>query len=176
VTWFYNQKLNNEEGNEEQQDSLITTGDIRIGSVGLRYDLDLRNNPLWPTDGFFFASELRWARYFLYGDLKYFYTQARGSYYFGILDSLVFVIGLDVQAYESVERKGDPEYYDVLPASERIHTGGESFGRGYKRRSLGPYVLQKKTTGTTTETSRDVLGGTRATEMKVELRASGKPA
>lgn len=178
ISTFYGQKVAKTEGSIEKEADQLAS-DVRIGSTGVRYSIDDRNNLKFPTSGYTLDSEFAWARYELGGDLRYFRWDVSTGWFFGITDTWVFALGLNLTSYEGVERKGG---YGILPPSERLFSGGAEAVRGYRSRSLGPVVRSPKGTeqqvvvgGQTTyicdvnyETSN--LNGTRRTNIKTELR------
>ena len=137
VSTFYGQKIAKTEGSNQRVEEQVAT-DVRIGSVGVRFNLDLRNNLKFPTSGYTLGSELAWARYDLGGDLRYFRWHFDTSYYIGLTDNTVLALGLDMTAYEDVQRKGG--LLGILPPSERLAAGGADTVRGFPAGSLGPVV------------------------------------
>lgn len=173
VSTFYGQEIEKTEGPKDQEDALAAT-DVRVGSVGVRYQMDERDNIKFPTDGYTFDVELAWAEYELGGDLRYFRWDTGSSVYFGILDDLVFAVGLNLTSYESVERKGDQ--IGVLPATKRLYSGGTETVRGYPSRSLGPILRRPILTDNEADQRCDVtyekdeFRGSSRTTIKTELR------
>lgn len=167
ITPFYRFQLLRDEGTAEQKDSLVTTGFSRIGSVGVRYRLDKRDNLSFPTRGFLFNTELSWARYQLFSQYRYFKWHVSNSVYFGIIKDLVFAVNLGLTSYQQVRRKdSSAENVDVLPANQRLLAGGPNDVRGFDQQ-LGPYVLIKNPTGYGQEPA---LGGSQLLLIKSELR------
>lgn len=56
-----------------------------------------------------------------------------------MLKDWVLALGINFASFEDVERLGQSKI-DVLPASERLPTGGADSVRGFRERSLGPIV------------------------------------
>ncbi len=173
VSIFYSQEIARTEGRSIKEDQLLASN-VRIGSVGLRLNYDHRDQPTFPLRGFLFDQEFAWARYELGGDLRYFRWDTNFANYFAITDQLVLALGIGVQSYDSVGRKG--EALDVLPPSERLFSGGSETVRGYESRSLGPvvkspvYVYNKLTGTCDVNTTYSTLFGSTRTTLKVELR------
>lgn len=167
---FYGQKLNREIGNPDQEEFGITTGNIRIGRMGLRLDADFRNNQMWPTMGSMFFSEASWARYPFGGDLKYFRWEATSNFYQELRPNLVLAYGASLAAFHGIEKENDPN--GLLPATERLNAGGSDLVRGFALQ-LGPYVKRPvldETTGEFLGYERDPIGGDRRVILKSELR------
>ncbi len=179
VSTFYGQKVAKTEGSVAKEADQLAS-DVRIGSTGIRYTIDDRNNLKFPSSGYTVDTELAWARYELGGDLRYFRWDVSTGFFQGITDNLVFAIGLNLTSYEGVQRKGDR--LGILPPSERLFSGGAETVRGYRTRSLGPIVRSPKAVtkqldaNGNTATDCDVtfedsfLDGTRRTNIKTELR------
>ncbi len=179
ISTFYGQKIAKTEGSVAKEADQLAS-DVRIGSTGIRYTIDDRNNLKFPTSGYTIDTELAWARYELGGDLRYFRWDISTGFFQGITDTLVFAIGLNLTSYEGVQRKGDG--IGILPPSERLFSGGAETVRGYRTRSLGPIVRSPKAgskgtviNGQTTKVCDityvdSFLDGTRRTNIKTELR------
>jgi len=133
---FYGQKITIEEAEEAQKRSLVATGDVRTGRVGVGFNFDRRNNLSWPTEGYTFNSEVSWARYYLGGDLQYFRWDFGNNYYYELYKNWVAAVGYSFSAFENVERRG--AIPDLLPSSERLYAGGAESNRGFRQNSLGP--------------------------------------
>ena len=173
ITLYHGRKITQEEGRQSQKISLVSTGNIRVGRVGVRTFVDRRNDIAWPTDGFTVAGDASWARYNLGGDLRYFRWEAQHNRYLQIYPKWVFAIGLSLAAYEDVQRNTDDADRDVLPASERLKAGGADTVRGYRERSLGPiarYQEVSEVDGKPTGIAQDYIGGSRRTVLKTEVR------
>lgn len=173
VAVFYGQKLARTEGSQEKIDELLAT-DVRIGSTGVRYDLDRRDNLRFPVAGYTLNTELAWARYGLGGDLRYFRWDVGLSKYFGIRDDLVLAFNANVTSYDGVQRR-NKDLVGILPQSERLYAGGSESVRGYPARQIGPYVrtpaLTLREDGTCDVTYKKVpLQGSNRTILKTELR------
>lgn len=170
---FYGQKVAKTEGSAEREADQLAS-DVRIGSTGVRFSIDDRNNLRFPTGGYILDSELAWARYELGGDLRYFRWDISAGWFIGLTDTWVFAVGAGLTSYEGIERKGG---YGILPPSERLYAGGAETVRGYRSRSLGPIVRSPK--GKVNDKNSSVcdvtfeepnLNGTRRTFLKTELR------
>lgn len=160
ISTFYNFKLSKSIGTDRQQRSLISTGDSTIGSVGLRYNWDRRNNISWPTAGDIIQAELSWARYFLGGEFKYYKWDFSYRRFSQIIDKLVWGNSFSVTSYDGIGRK-DNLYGGVLPSSERLLVHGGTKVRGFEQ-DLGPIVVS----------GDDILatGGTKRMILKTDLR------
>jgi len=175
VAVFYGQKIAREEGAPETEDELIT-GEVRIGRIGVRYNLDRRDNLKFPTTGYVLDTELSWARYELGGNLRYFRWHISNSHYFGIIQDWVIALGYRLTSYEGIERKGESRDLDILPPSERLFAGGSNSIRGFDERELGPIVRSpnfeqfQDGKGWDCSYKKSELGGSRRTILKAELR------
>ncbi len=173
ITPFYRYQLLRDEGTPSQADSLTTTGFSRIGSVGIRFRLDNRDNLSFPTKGYLLNTELSWARYEVLSEYRYFKWHFGSSAYQKIVRNLVFAFGLQLTAYENVRRKhANTESVDVLPANQRLLAGGSNDVRGFEQQ-LGPYVLttNRDEHGRIIGLNKEVpLGGTNLFILKAELR------
>lgn len=160
IVGFYGQKITDVEAEDVLMLNLIETGDVRQGRVGFRFNLDRRNDPSWPTNGYILNIENAWARYYLGGDLQYYRWSISHSMYFDIAQDFVFATGYSFTAFEDVERKGSSP--DVLPTTERLHAGGAETNRGFRRQSLGPKIDYNQ--------DNVISGGSRLAVFKLELR------
>ena len=138
ISLFYTKKLNDEAGSREAIDAFLADT-FAVGRIGFRFFLDKRNDPVWTSTGFTLGSELSWARYELGGDVRYFRWEFSNNHYFSMLKDWVLALGINFASFEDVERLGQSKI-DVLPASERLPTGGADSVRGFRERSLGPIV------------------------------------
>ena len=170
VTGFYGQKITRLETDVLQRKPLIDTGDIRIGRVGLRYELDRRDDISWTTSGYKFGTEFTWADYGFGGDLRYFRFDVRYSHYFPIADNWVIALGFSLSKYHNIERRG--ESVNVLPTSERLHAGGAESNRGFKSRTLGPLFsyYTPNEDGQSFDLNSEEAGGSARGIYKFEIR------
>lgn len=171
IAGFYGRKLNEEESNQAAADAFLADT-FSVGRVGLRFNYDKRDDLSWPTSGYLLSSEASWARYELGGDLRYFRWEIGNNHYVSITNNFVFAIGANFSAYQGVTRK-DESSVDILPASERLQSGGADSIRGYRERTLGPLVRRPNidasghwNCGYTTSPT----GGSRRTLIKAEFR------
>lgn len=173
VSVFYGQEVARTEGSSAIVDDQLAS-DVRIGSTGLRFNIDNRDNLKFPTSGYTFDSELAWARYGLGGDIRYFRWDAGTSTYLAFTDNLVLAFGVNLTSYEGIARKGDQ--VGVLPPQKRLSSGGADTVRGYSPRSLGPLVRKPTFSDDDAHTkcnitySTDPLDGTSRTTIKTEMR------
>ncbi len=173
VSVFYGQEVAKTEGSSDIVDDQLAS-DVRIGSTGIRFNMDERDNLKFPTSGYTLDSEFTWARYGLGGDLRYFRWDFGTSKYFGFTDNVVLALGLNLTSYDGIERKGDN--LGVLPPQKRLSSGGAETVRGYSPRTLGPLVRKPTFKGDAAtgdcgiSYSTDPLDGTSRTTIKTELR------
>ncbi len=167
LTPFYRFQLLEDEGTPSQSDSLVTTGFSRVGSIGLRYRLDKRNNLSFPTSGFLFNTELSWAREAFFSEYRYFKWYISNSYYKDLFAGVIFAFNANLTSYENIRRISS-DLPDVLPANQRLLAGGANDVRGFAHQ-LGPYVLiqSPKPTGSSQEPPS---GGSQLVVVKTELR------
>lgn len=158
LSLFVRNKVSKEVGTREQNILLVSSGDVRIGSYGLRLTTDRRDDKGWPTDGYFFRGQVSYADYILDSNVNYFNWEVDYRIYFKVVDDLVLALSTSYRAFNKTRRLGDLE--DVLPSSERSYVGGADSVRGYTERSLGPYILD----------SSDSFGGSYRGIYKAELR------
>lgn len=173
VSPFYGQKVVKIEGTTESEDELIAK-DVRIGALGVRYNLDRRDNLKFPTGGYTLDTEFAWARYGLGGDLRYFKWDVSTSTYVGLRDDLVLAFGINLTSYEGIERRGE-NLAGILPPSERLPVGGSESVRGYRPGSLGPAVRSPSfhddgAGNCDVSYKTEPLNGNRRTVVKTELR------
>ncbi|MCX6116297.1 MAG: BamA/TamA family outer membrane protein, partial [Proteobacteria bacterium] len=168
---FYGRKLNEEESENFVKDAFLSDT-FSSGRFGLRFIIDHRDDISWPTSGYTINSEVAMARYEFGGDLRYTRWEVGNNHYFGIFDNLVFAVGFNLSAYQSVKRKNDNDF-DILPASERLSSGGADSVRGFRERSLGPIVRRPNITEGNTwncDFTDSPTGGSRRILIKTELR------
>ncbi len=173
ISTFYGQKRNREESSENQKEGYLKLlgGAVRTGRYGLRYNWDNRNDITWPTSGFIFNSELSQARFQYGGDLAYNQWKVAYSQYYGITNSLVLAGGINLAAFQSVDRKGNKA--DALPQSETLYVGGADSVRGFQERELGPIISFDEIDDEGNVVGRsfnNVIGGSHQAVFKVELR------
>ncbi len=171
ITGFYGKKITRSEGDPERFDALLADN-YNSGRLGLRFNLDRRNDITWPTRGFSLNSEVSWARYFFSGDLEYMKFDILNNYYFDLGHSFSLAFSLGLTSYENIHRENQ-EQGDVLPYSERLQAGGADTVRGYRERTLGPIVNRptldlKKNWDCGSEDANS--GGNRRTVLKFEVR------
>lgn len=136
---FYGQKFTRQESGQVQRSALLSD-DVRVGFVGIRANIDQRNDPTWPTRGYTLIPELSLADYGLGGDLRYLRSELNYARYFGFGTRFVLALGASLTTFHGVEREGDDRSLDLLPPSERLYVGGADTIRGFRERSLGPVV------------------------------------
>ena len=136
---FYGQKLTRQESGEIQKSPLLSD-DVRVGFVGIRANIDKRNDPTWPTRGYTLIPELSLARFDLGGELRYLRSDIGYARYFGFGSRFVLALGASLTTFHDVERRGEDRSLDLLPPSERLYVGGADTVRGFRERSLGPIV------------------------------------
>lgn len=136
---FYGQKFTRQESDAVRRIALLSD-DIRVGFVGIRANIDRRNDPTWPTRGYTLIPELSVANYAFGGDLRYLRSELNYARYFGFGSRFVFAAGASVTTYHDVKREGNDRSLDLLPPSERLYVGGADTVRGFRERSLGPVV------------------------------------
>ena len=161
ATLFYNLKHSRDEGSRIQEDSLVTTGDSRIGSIGMRLSSDSRNSISWPSDGSLSYVELQLARFYLGGNYHYFKYELRHAVYFGLISDLVLAFSTNFTSFEEVLGRVEQSEIDVLPSTERLSAKGVEYVRGFQE-ELGPYA---EVNGV-----KNAIGGTRRFVLKSELR------
>ncbi len=136
---FYGQKFTRQESDAVRRIALLSD-DIRVGFVGIRANVDRRNDPTWPTRGYTLVPELSVANYDFGGDLRYLRSEFNYSRYFGFGSRFVIAAGASITTYHDVKREGNDRSLDLLPPSERLYVGGADTVRGFRERSLGPVV------------------------------------
>ncbi len=137
---------------------LISTGNIQVGKVGVRFQLDERNDRRWPTSGFFANGKAAWARYALGGELRYFNWSFGARFYYELLQNIVFATAFSYETFEGIELS-EPSQPQILPSAERLYAGGGETVRGFIERSLGADIE-----------SDDEVGGSNRILWKNELR------
>ena len=166
VSLFYEQSANRIDGRFEQEYSLVSVDDIRIGEVGLRLSYDSRNNFTWATRGMLFELGLSWARSFFISDVEYFKMQVTNNLFFSFYHELVLALSF---AHTSFMQVRNSSSNDILHASERLQIGGANTVRGFaNQHNLGPYVRYFVRDNETFIS--EVTGGTQRSLIKVELR------
>ena len=164
INGYYNYKLNNELGSSQQDSTQISTGNSIIGSVGLEYTWDRRNNISWPTSGSILNLHSSWAKYEYGGDTNYFKWDFSFRKFINI-KNLVVANSLSLTAFHDIKRKNNLNL-GTLPYSERLQAGGVTKVRGFIK-DLGPYILIKDDQG---NEEKITTGGTHRFILKNELR------
>ncbi|MCX6125614.1 MAG: BamA/TamA family outer membrane protein, partial [Proteobacteria bacterium] len=126
---FYGRDLNEEESRPDAKDAFLADT-FSVGRLGVRFNIDHRDDQTWPTKGFTFNSEASWARYELGGDLRYFKWELGNNHYFSLTENLVFALGANFSAYEDIRRRNQSSN-DILPATARLGIGGTESVRGF---------------------------------------------
>ena len=166
VSLYYEQSANRIEGKFEQEYSLISADNIRIGEMGVRLSYDSRNSFIWVTRGMLFEVGLSWARKFFVSDVEYFKMHVTNNLFFSMYHELVLALSFSHTSFMQVQNSSSN---DILHASERLRIGGANTVRGFaNQHNLGPYVryfVQDEKTFIS-----EVTGGTRRSLIKVELR------
>ncbi len=171
IAGFYGRKLNEEESSQAEEDAFLADT-FSVGRMGVRFNYDKRDDLSWPTSGYILTSEAAWARYEFGGDLRYFRWEIGNNHYYSIVNDLVFAFGVNFSAYQGVTRRVASST-DILPASERLQSGGSDSIRGYRERTLGPLVRRPniKSDGSwDCDFTTSPTGGSRRTLIKAELR------
>ena len=165
----YKNKRSTEEGSTDQQDAYLKYigGDYRIGSIGILFNWDRRSDVSWPVSGGNLSTELSFAREPLGGDVEYNYYKFMYAHYFDLPKSFVFAISWSFFKYWNIHRGGYTVVENFLPVSQSTHLGGSDSVRGFKERSLGPYVRYTDSDGVGQSVN---LGGSSGSIYKLELR------
>ncbi|MDD9950940.1 MAG: BamA/TamA family outer membrane protein [Zetaproteobacteria bacterium] len=158
---IYIYKLNQDLGPTSLNDSLVATGNAEIGSVGVKFVLDRRNDPSWPTSGYLAVVNETLARPYFLGDFSYLRNHFGGVAFLALSEQLVWRNKAYFTIFSDVERQGS-KLGGVLPYSERLSAIGTSGVRGFVR-ELGPYVRLP-------DGSKEAIRGTRRTLLTTELR------
>jgi|GEM_PF-5969523 len=138
ITSFLRQKTTREIGTNVLNDTLVSSGDVRIASYGVRLRTDLRNDRSWPTFGLLFEGQVDQAMEFLGGNTAYTHYDLLLSGYYPLAKNLSLAVNFHSTHFNKVERSGTSA--DVLPSAERVYLGGSDTVRGFEERSLGPFV------------------------------------
>ena len=138
VTAFVRQKIAREIGTNTLNQLLVSSGNVRISSYGLRLRTDQRDDRSWPTKGFLFEGQMALARDFFGGNTTYGHYDILFSGYVPLAKKVVLAMHINATHFNSVERVDDAA--NVLPSAERAYLGGADTVRGFRERSLGPYV------------------------------------
>lgn len=169
VSAFYGQKIANVEGSALQLANLVANNE-HVGSLGLRFNIDRRNNLKFPTAGYVANTEASWARYELNGDVRYFRWDIGIGRYFDLTNDSVFALGIYGTGYDDIQRKGNK--IGILPQQERLSSGDDTV-RGFPIASLGPLVKAPVFTDNGTcnvNYNRSSLFGTNRLSIKSEIR------
>lgn len=171
---FYSHKFNIEKGATEQYEGYLYLigGNTKTSKIGIRYNIDKRNNLLWPSDGYILSMEASHADKNLGSTIAYDSISVTSSAYIQTIEKLVCAIGISIASYQNIKRFNS-NVADILPVSETIHIGGADSIRGFKDRSLGPLVQYDVFDEEGTKLARDkseVIGGSQSAIYKLELR------
>lgn len=161
---FYSNKLSEILG--YQDFSLFETDQVKAGAIGVSAAWDSRDSAGWTTEGFSAKGSYERALYSLGGDIEYYKWSLALSHYIELRPKWVLALGFNFTKYEDVRRILDGKESNILPVSERLHSGGAFSNRGYLPEFLGPILLRQDASGTRTTT----LGGTNRGIYKTELR------
>ena len=144
IETFYGIRQTTLETNTIENNPLIETGDTIIGEVGVRLDIDNRDNFSWTTKGYRLKMEASTAKFEFGGDTAFFRTDIQGSTFFKLSENTVLALGFSGTKYEDISVKGQTP--DVLPTSERLEAGGSQTNRGFKTGTLGPIFRYSRLT------------------------------
>lgn len=161
---YYSNKLSEILG--YQDFSLFETDQVKAGAIGVSAAWDSRDSPGWTTKGFLGKASYERALYSLIGDIEYYKWNLALSHYIQLRPKWVLALGFNFTKYEDVRRILNGKESNILPVSERLHSGGAFSNRGYLPEFLGPILLRSDENGVRTTT----LGGTNRGIYKTELR------
>ena len=165
----FKNKRSREEGSLDQQDAYLKYigGNYRIGSVGIILNWDRRSDVSWPIYGGNLSTEFSVAKEPFGGDVEYKHYKFMYSHYFDLPSSWVFALSWSFFKYWDIHRGGSVVVENFLPVSQATHLGGADSVRGFKERSLGPYVKYNDSEGIGQSVN---LGGSSGSVFKFELR------
>jgi outer membrane protein assembly factor BamA len=138
ISAFVRQKITREIGTNILNESLVSSGNVRTSTFGLRIRSDLRNDRSWPTKGILFEGQVDQARNFLGGNSTYTHFDLLVSGYYPLTKKLSAALHLHSIHFNNVKKLDDTA--NVLPSAERVYLGGADTVRGFRERALGPFV------------------------------------
>ena len=171
ISLYSRQKLNKEIGSEEQIALFLTPGNTTQTSIGIKYEVDSRNDISWPTTGYFLGFEIENANYKLGGDVKFTKTDFLSNAFYGIGKSIVLAFSLNYTKYFNINRNDSEAGYNTLPTSEALFAGGSGMIRGFQKQ-LGPYIRYfiKDDFNRESIKQEQFVGGTTRVVNKLEIR------
>ncbi len=166
---FLREKFSEEVQTEIQKQFLISTDKTLISSVGVRFNLDTRDERSFPSKGFFVKAQLSLADGFFGGDFKYYNWEASVNTYFKVYKDLVFALSVSSTNFMDVDKIDSN--LDILPSNERLFAGGSDSFRGVRDRTIGPYTNTRTINEDGKVSSgREVVGGSQRNIIKAEMR------
>lgn len=163
----YTYKLRQDLGPQDLTNILVATGNGKIGSIGVKFVLDRRDEPSWPTEGFLAVVDENLARPYFGGEFSYLRNHFGGVGFYSLSNSLVLRNKAHFTIFTNIVREGD-KLNSVLLDSERLSAIGGSGVRGFSE-ELGPYVeLDNSEEGGATK--KVMLRGNRRSLLTSELR------
>ena len=115
--------------------------DFNYTAVIFTPTLDLRDNPIMPTQGILLTSEIAYSPSTVLSDIQFWQVRGRLSYFFPFPEGIVFATSFQggvIAPFGSTEE---------IPIALREFAGGTTSVRGYKFEAIGPKVNGQPTGG-----------------------------
>ena len=167
---YIKQSINKEFGTPQQLAYFLSSEQVRIFSTGIEYTLDMRNDLIWTTKGFYSKIGYEKALYLLDFDFKFDKIDGQTYFYQQIIDKVVGVVGFRYSTYNNINKRGSEYKEESLPASYMFQVDGASgyVVRGYKNQ-LGPFLAYNNPDPTKSGFVRDFTGGTQRLVLKKRI-------
>lgn len=119
----------------------LLRGTRRLAPLSITASSDRRDDPIGPTRGFAWRTELEFASAWTGSQLGYSRAEVEGAKYFHVSDRLTLAVhGRAGIVRGRVRRDGQVAQAEILPR-KRFYAGGARSVRGYGENQLGPRVL-----------------------------------
>lgn len=114
--------------------------DLRLSSLSLTYLNESRDDPAYPSSGFFLNGETQLSTEFLGSNTEFLRILLQGQYYKSLFPGLVLASSLRIGTISPFGTPFDEPVENSVPISERFFSGGATSLRGLPQDLAGPLL------------------------------------